>query len=333
MKSLILLPCSNSKKPGGLPVYKGSFSVVRSLPQDLGVQLVRLRRELFDYYKDIAPGHEICQPGQAVSNSDKLEYMEAFERYSVSKSLVYSRITHNIWNELAKSNDVCVLIVSALYRILNYNEPIQNYNRAMDIDKVQGTKLQTWWNENGLPEIVKSLALVHGIGRIYSFLSKPYAEAVGLYQLGFDIEDFPELNCGIGTPRRRGEKFNSLVSELIGSQKLHPASAKDGFFFAESKDSKVDKIPLHKVNAEGKKANRYAELAGYLESCGAGNARLSFAEIEEIIGGPLPPSARKYNSWWANDKTHTYARWLDAGWCSRELDLDGEKISFVRISI
>lgn len=45
--------------------------------------------------------------------------------------------------------------------------------------------------------------------------------------------------------------------------------------------------------------------------------RLTFAEIEEVLGRKLPASARKFTSWWSNENVragHSQARaWLDAG--------------------
>lgn len=61
---------------------------------------------------------------------------------------------------------------------------------------------------------------------------------------------------------------------------------------------------------------RYDPLGDWL----AGQARdselaMSFTEVERLIGGRLPPSARKHPAWWANDETHVQAKaWINAGW-------------------
>jgi hypothetical protein len=45
---------------------------------------------------------------------------------------------------------------------------------------------------------------------------------------------------------------------------------------------------------------------------------LKFKEIEQIIGEPLPPSARRYAAWWSNEKSetrHVQAHaWMAVGW-------------------
>ena len=44
---------------------------------------------------------------------------------------------------------------------------------------------------------------------------------------------------------------------------------------------------------------------------------LTHANIEEILGAPLPPSAKRRRAWWGNeaDATHVQRRsWLHSGW-------------------
>jgi len=46
--------------------------------------------------------------------------------------------------------------------------------------------------------------------------------------------------------------------------------------------------------------------------------RLTFSEIEEILGRPLPASAYRFSAWWGNESSrkagHTQAfAWLEAG--------------------
>ena len=59
--------------------------------------------------------------------------------------------------------------------------------------------------------------------------------------------------------------------------------------------------------------------------------RISFAQVEEILGSPLPPSARTHQAWWANQRGagHSQAHsWMGAGWHSCDLDLKAQQISF-----
>jgi hypothetical protein len=52
---------------------------------------------------------------------------------------------------------------------------------------------------------------------------------------------------------------------------------------------------------------------------------MSFAQIEEVIGRDLPDSARRYQAWWANERSgsHVQARsWLDATPSRRTVNVD-----------
>jgi len=76
---------------------------------------------------------------------------------------------------------------------------------------------------------------------------------------------------------------------------------------------------------------RYAALTRYLEQQAIREVRLSFHQIEAIIGASLPPSARSHQPWWANTTTHTQAAaWLSAGWRTRLLSLAGEHVTFFK---
>ena len=79
------------------------------------------------------------------------------------------------------------------------------------------------------------------------------------------------------------------------------------------------------------KGRKYLKL--YTHLCGL-NARewmATFADIEAIIGAKLPPSARYYQAWWANDSSHSQgAAWAAAGWETAEVGLAKETLLFRR---
>lgn len=63
---------------------------------------------------------------------------------------------------------------------------------------------------------------------------------------------------------------------------------------------------------------------------------LSFAQVEQILGRPLPPSARTYQAWWANQRGagHSQAHsWMGAGWHSCDLDLKAQHVSFKPVDL
>ncbi len=62
--------------------------------------------------------------------------------------------------------------------------------------------------------------------------------------------------------------------------------------------------------------NKYKPLNDYLIMKGEENVILTFNEIEDILGFPLPPSARKHRTFWENDrKSHSHSSvWMNAGY-------------------
>jgi hypothetical protein len=78
--------------------------------------------------------------------------------------------------------------------------------------------------------------------------------------------------------------------------------------------------------------SKYRPLRHYLESRKADQAPMTFAEVEEVLGFPLPDSARAGPSWWSNNTgSHVgVSAWRDAGWKASRVDVGGEKVVFVR---
>ncbi len=78
--------------------------------------------------------------------------------------------------------------------------------------------------------------------------------------------------------------------------------------------------------------SKYEPLRIFLERQGKPRIRLSFKEVEEIIGSKLPHSAYTHRAWWANDNYHTHARngWLAAGYEVKHVDLDNKVVEFIK---
>ena len=78
--------------------------------------------------------------------------------------------------------------------------------------------------------------------------------------------------------------------------------------------------------------SRYDALRDYLLTRSDPVVRLSFVQIEQIIGGALPASARRHRPWWANERsgTHVHARsWIDANRHTARVDLNAGTVDFV----
>ncbi len=80
-------------------------------------------------------------------------------------------------------------------------------------------------------------------------------------------------------------------------------------------------------------SSKYLSLGEYLLTCKKDSISLSFVELEEILGFPLPNSARKFRTWWSNNRTHLHAEtgWLSFGWRVSNINLETRSVQFNRM--
>jgi hypothetical protein len=77
---------------------------------------------------------------------------------------------------------------------------------------------------------------------------------------------------------------------------------------------------------------KYEPLAQFLRKQRTHEVRLTFGEIERIVGAKLPPSARKQRAWWSNNPDNSVMTkvWLAAGFRSEQVDMEARKLVFRR---
>jgi hypothetical protein len=76
---------------------------------------------------------------------------------------------------------------------------------------------------------------------------------------------------------------------------------------------------------------KYDPLKSFLVSQPGDHIRMTFGDIEQVLGSPLPNS-KKYPAWWSNNpsnNTMTHA-WLDAGFSTEQVDTAAERLVFRR---
>lgn len=81
--------------------------------------------------------------------------------------------------------------------------------------------------------------------------------------------------------------------------------------------------------------SKYERLAEHLNRERDDKWSASFAEVETVLGFPLPASARRYREWWANQRGGGHSQtkgWQDAGWQVWQVDLERERVAFRRRS-
>lgn len=77
--------------------------------------------------------------------------------------------------------------------------------------------------------------------------------------------------------------------------------------------------------------SKYDKFAAFLTASGMPEIRLTFQQIEKILGFPLPAS-KAYQAWWSNNPWNNVMTkvWLEAGYKSSRVDVGGETIVFTR---
>jgi len=91
--------------------------------------------------------------------------------------------------------------------------------------------------------------------------------------------------------------------------------------------------PVHTMKS---RIGKYDPLINYLitQPADISFAKLSFQNINEILGDELPPSAYKHRAWWSNDSVgHLYSiAWINAGWRVQYINLGSQEVVFERAS-
>jgi hypothetical protein len=79
---------------------------------------------------------------------------------------------------------------------------------------------------------------------------------------------------------------------------------------------------------------KYEPLPQFLSAKPGATHRMSFEQIERVLGFKLPKSAYEHQAWWSNNpKGHSHSQtWLEAGWRTQDVDLETRKVTFLRSS-
>ena len=201
---------SGRKQPGGDSPYESvpGRRVTNVLDGDARAILRLMRCEV---------GRAIGQPDGsdlgADSRSGVVQFMPAFKRYDGN---LYRQIPSAVWQGLTDSG-FDVVVVSALNGLLFWDEPIGDYNAAMNNKPWPGVRLCTWWRKRGLPLILSELISGMGYVEVCDFLSGNYRAAVDGYQDGLRNIRFHCPNYGgwgSGADYHRGSDISRLLQKI-----------------------------------------------------------------------------------------------------------------------
>src|SRR5579872_6940152 len=78
---------------------------------------------------------------------------------------------------------------------------------------------------------------------------------------------------------------------------------------------------------------KYSRLGEFLRAQRTKEVPMTFAEIERVIGGKLPPNSPHYPAWWSNNPSNNVMTrvWLEAGFRTEQVDVKSRKIVFRRV--
>ena len=199
-KELVMIPCSGRKTPDGSLSLKGR-ELIEDLPSSQSQKLKRLRDH-------IAGSFDI----ELSSKSSEMSLMLAYKRYAGD---LYNKISSNTWEELESRKDLEVVIISALYGAIYWDEPIIDYDVEMTENIKKRRRLNTWWRKNGLPEIVSSHIKEEDYDVVRSFLSGSYRKALLDLEKRVDptwlLYGYPGL--GSGSNHYRGKDVSDAILE------------------------------------------------------------------------------------------------------------------------
>lgn len=79
---------------------------------------------------------------------------------------------------------------------------------------------------------------------------------------------------------------------------------------------------------------KYQPLGQFLRKQRTSEVPMTFREIEKVTGVKLPPKAQHHRAWWSNNpNNNTMTKvWLDAGFESTKVDMEGRKLVFRRLA-
>jgi len=204
---LILIPCCLRKERNGEKSYNSNRAVANFLGP-FGESLMNLRRKLATYL-GLQQGLDL-----GFEASTSISFLPAFRRYSGN---LYSRISRETWLKLQDCEKVDLLIVSALYGLLTWQEHIRYYNCKMSDSLPNGQSLRNWWKGMGLGEMVAYYVRNNGIRVVHDFLSNTYR--ISIDEAGKRIKEYAEYiahnyaGLGSGSNFHRGQDVNKLIQK------------------------------------------------------------------------------------------------------------------------
>jgi cytoplasmic iron level regulating protein YaaA (DUF328/UPF0246 family) len=214
MKTLIVTASSKSKRSEDETPFS---SIEKSFADSIGSEnkekILQARSSLLkDFKLDKGPDTH-----NKIKSSAKPRYLPAYIRYS---GRTYSKITDKAWeviNDQPEKFD-CI-ILSALYGLIRYNEPLRNYTIKQVTKLPSGQVIGKYWKGQGAQDWLFSYIRSNEIDNVKFVLSTSYSDIVGKEQLmgrleeelGINSEDQQFKQGGMKSMLLRGQYINNLL--------------------------------------------------------------------------------------------------------------------------
>ena len=195
MSTVVLIPDSTRKAPGHAPGFPRP-GILGNLPKKDAERLAALRTSVAKA-ANLPIGSDLDP-----SSRGEVEVMPAHLRFQGN---MYRHIPHEAWEN--RKGDVDVIIVSALYGLSRFRDPIRPYKFSMAENLPGLGVLNRWWRGNGLPSLLASAIHALETDRVVALLSLEYRKAVDGYRAGLDVavEAIAFPGMGRASQPRRGE--------------------------------------------------------------------------------------------------------------------------------
>jgi cytoplasmic iron level regulating protein YaaA (DUF328/UPF0246 family) len=202
---LILIACCDRKAPGGKPDPEPKYLDGLLSQADLA-RLMQARRELAVMTGN-APGPDLGSP-----NAKRAELLPAYQRYT--GVLYHAAKVNERYSRARKSSRL--LILSALYGLIDADDPIRKYNLMMKSSLPSRQRVLSFWKTHGLAQMVQECILAIQPERVHDLLSLDYRQALeswpprlALKGIQYIPYDFPGM--GMGALHQRGKILGDLL--------------------------------------------------------------------------------------------------------------------------
>jgi len=153
---------------------------------------------------------------------------------------------------------------------------------------------------------------------------------LAVYQTNLSSLKFDEIIINSQT-----DQFLAIYSEfskikISAGQKINKHSQKENL-----RSESIRRGQAKDAKSLVSRSSKYSPLAEWLHSQPGKNTRvrLTFSDVENILGTDLPLSAYDHREFWANDSVgHIHSKlWLEAGWRTTNVHMTNKEVTFARI--